>query len=428
MSWRVVLGGLGSSQITGLATLDGDILAIGSFEGEALLGDQRWVSSGEDDVLVARLAPDSRVRWVRHWGGTGNDWGQAIEAGADGSLLIMGSLTGTVDMAGPRPGEGGSDCFVAKLKGADGQVQWARRFGGTGESDCRSAAFDALGDVFVTGRFNGELDVGLGLPVTFGGANGLFLAKLSGQDGSPQWAPVFGGIGDSIGRDVAVTPSGTVLLAGHFSSGVEPSAGAVDFGAGLLTSAGDSDAFLAAFSGDGKCLWSRAFGGPNFDMAKSVVPAPDGTLFLTGLFQGEVAHQPGELLFAKGGFEGFVSRLSARGEELWRHRYPTLSSGHALALTPSGDVAMVGHFTSTLELGADRKLQSAGKNDVAVVLFSADGEVRWALRDGGEGQDYGYAVTAVADGVATGGMLAETPGGDAHQPRSHGFISWHPLR
>jgi hypothetical protein len=420
------LGGSGSSQITGLATLDGDLLAIGSFEGVAFLGDHRLESSGERDVLVARLAPDTQVRWVRRWGGPGDDLGEAIEAGGDGSLLVMGSLTGTVDVEGPRPGAGSSDCFISKLRGADGQVQWFRRFGGAGSAACRSAAFDSAGDVFVTGRFDGEVELGFGLRRT-AGVNDLFLVKLSGRDGTPQWAHAFGGSGDDIGRDVAVDSSGTVLLTGHFSSGVEPSVGAVDFGVGPLTSAGDSDAFLAAFSSDGRCLWARAFGGPNFDMAKAVVPAPDGTLFLTGLFQGEVVTKPGELLFLAGGFEGFVARLSARGEELWRHRYRALTSGHALALTPSGDVAMVGHFTTTLSLGADRKLQSRGKSDVALVLFGAAGDVQWTDHDGSSENDYGYAVTPVAGGVAMGGIITEVPGWDAHKTRPYGFISWHPL-
>jgi hypothetical protein len=77
---------------------------------------------------------------------------------------------------------------------------------------------------------------------------------------------------------------------------------------------------------------------------------------------------------------------------------------------------MVGHFTSTLDLGAGQKLQSLGGNDVAVVIFSADGDVRWADRLGGPGADYGYAVAAFAEGVAVGGMMEE-----------HGFIAGYRL-
>jgi hypothetical protein len=428
LSWRIDLAGSGSSQITGLATLAGDILAIGSFDGETLLGSQRLVSAGEQDVLAARIAPDRQVRWVRRWGGSGYDSGDAIEAGADGSLLVMGSVTGTVDWDGAvLAGDNSSDCFIAKLRGDDGHTQWVRRFGGPGGAACRSAAYDREGDVWVTGRFDGEVDLGMG-PQDSVGANDVFLVKLSGQDGKAQFARFFGGAGDDIGRDIAVTPSGEVLLTGHFSSGAGPSVGAVDFGTGRITSAGDSDAFLAAFSRYGHSVWARPLGGQNFDMAKSVVPAVDGTLFLTGLFQGEVTSRPGELLFSAGGFEGFVARLSAQGEELWRHRYPALTSGHALALTPSGDLAMVGHFTSTLDLGAGQKLQSRGGNDVVVVIFGVAGEVRWTDHLGGAGADYGYAVTAIAEGVAVGGMLEEVPARDARKPRSYGFVAWFRLR
>lgn len=415
--WRVDLPDPGGSQITGLATQAGDVLAIGSFEGETTLGGQHLASAGEHDVLVARLARDGRVRWARQWGSAGDDLGEAIEAGADGSVLVMGSLAGEVEFDGVHlSGGGGLGCFIAKLAGEDGHTLWVRRFGGAGEAACRAAAFNRAGDVFVTGRFKGEVDFGGGV-LRSAGENDVFLLQLSGQDGAPRWAHVFGGAGDDVGRDVMVDASGTVLLTGHFSSGVEPSAGAVDFGAGRVASAGDSDAFLAAFSDDGRCLWSRAIGGPNFDMAKSVVPAPDGGTYLTGLFQRDVPHAPGQLLFSLGGFEGFVARYSARGEELWRHRYPAMTSGHALALTPSGALVLAGHFTSTLELGAGWTLRSAGKNDALVAAFGSEGDVRWAHGLGGPEHEFGYAVTAVGEGVAVAGMSA-----------SHGFITWLPLR
>lgn len=411
-AWRLELTGPGHSQVTGLATLSGDVLAIGSFEGEMTLGGQHLVSSGQQDVFVARLDRNGQVRWVRHWGGPGDDLGDAIVSGADGTLLVVGGLSETVDIGGVLlPGSGGLDCFVAKLAVDDGHPLWVRGFGGTGDSVCRSAAIDGSGDVLVTGRFTGQVELGSGTWDS-AGLNDLFLLKLSGQDGTPRWARVFGGPGEDTGRDVAVDTAGTIFVTGDFSQGVDPSVGTVDFGTGGLISAGDADAFLAAFSGDGRCLRARAIGGPNFDLSKSVAPAPDGGLFLTGLFQRDVPHQPGQILFTLGGFEGFVARYSSRGEELWRRRYPTMTSGHALSPTPSGALAMVGHFTSTLELGEGGELRSEGGNDVVVALFDAAGEVRWAHRLGGPGQDFGYAVTSIAEGVVAGGMTS-----------SHGFIT-----
>ncbi len=76
---------------------------------------------------------------------------------------------------------------------------------------------------------------------------------------------------------------------------------------------------------------------------------------------------------------------------------------------------MVGHFTSALDLGPGTRLVSAGKNDVVVAGFGAAGDVRWAHRLGGPEGDYGYAVTALAQGVGVAGMEA-----------SHGFVTWLP--
>jgi hypothetical protein len=416
---RVEFSGAGSSQLAGLASHAGELFAIGSFEGALAVETRRQESRGEQDLFVARLTQDGAVRWLRHGGGPGDDVGDAIAVGPDGSLLVAGGLSAGARFEGtPLPNEGGYDGFVAKLSGDDGHPLWVRSFGGAGDALCRSVAVDGAGNVFVTGFFTGEVNLGLGLARS-AGANDTFLVKLSGEEGTTQWAHALGGKGGDIGRSVAVDAQGTVLLTGHFSADTEPTEGAVDFGTGPVLSAGDSDAFLAAFSGDGRPLWARALGGPAYDMAKAVVPAPDGSLYLTGLFQRGVARTPGQSRFAAGGFEGFVGRTSSRGEERWRHRYPTMISGHAIALTAGGGLALVGHFASALTLREGNTLQAAGPSDAVAAIFDAEGHVHQAWRLGGPGADYGYAVAAVPGGVVAGG-IQEVAG--AH----HGFLAYLP--
>ncbi|EAU67979.1 conserved hypothetical protein [Stigmatella aurantiaca DW4/3-1] len=413
---RVDFLGAGSSQLSALSAQERELLAIGTFEGSLVLGGQHRVSSGDRDVLVARLTPEGALRWLRHWGGPGDDLGDALVARADGSIFVVGGFSaGALFEGTPLPNDGGYDCFVAKLAGDTGHPLWVRRFGGTGDAICRSVAVDGAGDVFVTGFFNGQVDLGQGRQSSAGGSD-TFLVKLSGQEGVPQWARVFGGPGDDIGRNVAVGATGTVFLTGHFSSDVEPSVGAIDFGTGPVRSTGDSDAFLAAFAGDGRTLWARALGGPNYDMAKAVVPAADGSLYLTGLFQRDVPQQPGQSRFLSGGFEGFVGRYTASGEELWQRRFPTLLSGHSIALTSGGALAMVGHFTSSLEINAGKTLQAEGPSDVVALIFNDFGEIQRGWRLGGPGADYGYSVASAPWGIVVGGIREEASS-------SHGFLA-----
>jgi hypothetical protein len=408
-TWRLRASGDSGAQVTGLETAGRSLFAVGSFSGDMEWADQRLSSLGGSDVFVARFEPTGPVRWLLRLGGAGEDQGDALALATDGAVVAVGMFSGQADFAGLHlQRRGDSDCFVARLSADEGRALWARGFGGQGNTACRSVAVDAAGDLIVTGRFDGTVDLGFG-PLRSVGLSDTFLLKLSGKDGTPIWARHFGGAGDDIGRDVAVGPSGTLFVVGHFSSAVSGEAGAIDFGTGRLTSAGDSDAFLAAFSEDGHALWARAIGGPTFDMVKSIVVASDGALYLTGLFQGNVTPQPGELLFSAGGFEGFLAGYTSSGVERWTHRWPRMTSGHALTLSPGGELILVGHFTESLELGLGPPLTSAGGNDAVVAGFSTDGELRWARRFGDTAPDYGYAVATSKQDVVLGGMSGRPP-------------------
>jgi hypothetical protein len=369
-----------------------------------------FATGGLPRAFVARFTRAGQAGWVRTFGGTGESQGEAVAVAADGAPLVVGKFSGRVDFGGVvLQSQGPQDCFVGKLSPQEGQVLWAVRLGDAeGVMTCRSVTGDAAGDLFVTGMFSGRVTLGAER-FQSAGLNDLFLLKLSGHDGAPLWARRLGGAGEDVGRDVAVTPSGSVLVTGLFSQGVTPEAGAIDFGTGNgpLTSQGDADAFLAAFAADdGHTQWARALGGPTYDQAKSVVVTPDGSIFLTGLFQREDATPAADgTLFNAGGFEGFLAAFSPLGSERWSHRWPAMTSGHALALTAEEQLVLVGHFKGTLELGPGVRVLSTGQQDVVVAGFSTTGDALWAQALGKAEDDYGYAVAALRGGVAVGGDI-----------------------
>ncbi|HEX8434830.1 hypothetical protein [Archangium sp.] len=401
------------------------LFALGTFSGQAELAGRRLTSTGGQDVFLARLDEEGHVSWLQHFGGPSDELSDGLAPDTDGTVVAVGSFAGTGDFVGMTlQSTGELDCFVMKRAQEEGRLVWARRFGGSGRMMCRAVALDSSGDIIVTGVFYGTVDLGPDVWRSAGEGD-TFLMKLSGRDGSLRWARQFGGTGDDVGRGLAVDASGTIYFSGHFSSGVTGEAGTVDFGGGALTSAGDADAFLTAFSWNGRCLWARAFGRANFDMAKSVVVGLDGNLYLTGLFQrDEVVRPEHGILFTAGGFEGYLASYSATGEERWVRRFPTMNSGHKLAVGPSGELVLTGHFTDTLDLGAAGTLRSEGKRDVFVAGFGPEGKARWAHRFGGPGQDYGYAVAVTRQGaVILGGLLEGTPQVRGHSAPAEAFLT-----
>jgi len=128
-----------------------------------------------------------------------------------------------------------SDMFVAKYS-ASGAPVWAKRLGGTNSEGGTAVAVDSLGDIAVTGGFQGTVDFGGGA-LTSAGSNDIVVGKYTGG-GSYLWAKRFGGTGDDSSLAVAVDDfDGSVVVTGYFP-------GTVDFGSGPLTSAGSNDIFL----------------------------------------------------------------------------------------------------------------------------------------------------------------------------------------
>ncbi|HZH76585.1 MAG TPA: hypothetical protein VEY88_11160 [Archangium sp.] len=424
-TWVLRVAGGEWAQLSNVSAAGEALFALGTFGGQVELAGEKLTSQGGQDAFLARLGDDGHVSWLQRFGGPSDELVDGLATHPEGSVVAVGSFAGTVDFGGTTlRSQGELDCFIMKRAQEDGRLLWARRFGGSGRMMCRAVALDREGDIVVTGLVHGPVDLGAGV-WPGAGEGDTFLMKLSGRDGSLQWVRHFGGAGDDVGRGLVVDASGTLYFSGHFSAGVTGEAGAVDFGTGALTSEGDSDAFLTAFTPGGRCLWARTLGRANFDMAKSVVVGLDGNLYLTGLFQRDDVVRPAEgVVFSAGGFEGYLASYSAAGEPRWTRRFPTMTSGHKLAVMPSGELVLAGHFSDALELGAAGTLRSEGKKDAFAMGFDPEGETRWAHRFGGPGEDYGYAVDITPRGaVILGGMLTGAPPEKGHTAPTEAFLT-----
>lgn len=164
--WALRIGG--SSTDTGNAiALDGsgNVLATGSFFGfvdldPGVTADTLY-SGGDVACYVLKLAADGSYQWGRSLGKVDTD---AIMVDADGVVFTSGDFSQSVDVD-PGAGtyfldsEGNSDLFVQAMD-ASGTFLWAQQFGGSLEDMAGLAtAQNASGDIFMTGSFQGTVDL-----------------------------------------------------------------------------------------------------------------------------------------------------------------------------------------------------------------------------------------------------------------------------
>lgn len=372
--WSATLGTSGNDVGNSIATdSQGNVLVTGNLDNFVFI--EKYSASG---VLI----------WSKTFydnPGSGN----AIAVDRNDNVFVAGTFAGALDFGGgPLFSAGGYDSFVVKFS-SDGTQLWSKRFGGSeGDDSARGLAVDSLGNVLVTGSIVGT--VTLGSSTTFATGpfdNDIVLAKLS-ANGDFIWSKRFASTTDDNGLSVSVGPQDEVVLTGNFS-------GPINFGTGVLTSR-EHDVFLAKFSANGTPVWSKQFGGALRDSGNGVAVDADGNIVLTGAFAGTIDFGGGALNSANANYDDiFLAKFAGDGSLLWSQSFGgnLFDRGNAVSVDQLGNIALVGSFYETIDLGGGA-LKSTGGSDIFVAKYSPDGAHLWSKSFGAaSGIDDGRAVT-----------------------------------
>jgi hypothetical protein len=146
-------------------------------------------------------------------------------------------------------------------------------------------------------------------------------------------------------------------------------------------------------------VWSELMEGLKDSNGLSVVSDEAGNVILAGEFSGDL-NLPGSTLVSVGARDGFVAKFSASGQHIWSRSFggPGNDDLHSVAVSPNGDVAVVGSFAGNATLGG-QDFDSAGLLDIYVSVFKGNnGAHRWSRTFGAAENDTGRAIAYTNDG------------------------------
>ncbi|MBK8258963.1 MAG: hypothetical protein IPK82_40675 [Polyangiaceae bacterium] len=358
----------------------------GACAGEVLPTVENCQTAANEDCSVD---PDcGAALWAKRFGSTGDQQVNAVARDALGNVLVAGRFAGSFTFAGSTfTSAGGYDLFFAKMDSA-GNALWAKRAGDAAiYQEAFDIAADNLGNVLVAGYFEGSITLG-GTTLTSQGATDVFLAKLD-PSGNLAWAKQFGAAAAQYGQSVATDAQGNILL-------LVNGFGSVDFGGGMLTSAGNYDIFLAKFDPSGAHLWSKRFGAANTDLGQAVAVDSQGNAVLTGRTDAPLDFGGGALP-APGGLDAIVVKFDPLGSFIWNQRYGDGANqfGSDVATDVQNNVYITGGFEGTVNLGG-AGLTAVGAVDVFLAKLQASGAHVWSRRYGGAGA--APSIVALAPG------------------------------
>jgi hypothetical protein len=295
--WAKGSAGTGYAGGRGVAVdLGGNPHVTGLFMGVVALSQgPSLVATGFSDLFVARYDQAGSVVWVKTAGGAGfdQDFGQAVAVDNSGNTYITGTFQRTVSFS---PGvslstAGINNAFVAKYD-ATGSVLWAIRNGDDlTETGGSGIAVDGNGNSYVTGVLE---------PDNLLGGSSL-LVKFD-SSGNKVWS--VGNVDAAISRvnGIAVDGNGNSYITGMFA-GVVTLAGVGVLPVGLTSPV--IDMFIASYDVDGNLLWGKQGFATFRAEGVGIAVSPDGVSTVTGHFHPNTVNFGGGLL-TSAGFEDIL--------------------------------------------------------------------------------------------------------------------------
>ena len=377
----------------------GNVVFSGGFVAPVDLGGGTFTPGLDEAGFLAQFDDSGGHVWSRELA-MPNGFGAGLDLTVDSAnaVILAGACQGSVDFGqGELSGGAQTDDVILAKFAADGTPLWSRRFGDVASSQAASeVAADAANNIVVAGTFTGSLDFG-GTPLS-ANTEDVYLAKLD-ADGNHLWSRHFAGENWQSVQDLELSNSGAIVIAGYLN-------GSVDFGGGVLTSAGSGDAYVACFDASGNHLWSKSFGDASEQRAYAVGIDADDNVFLAGMMWGNVDFGGGVFNVA-GGSDIFLASFDANGDYRFSRRFgDDKNQGlSGIALDADGNVVLTGYFEGALNFGGG-VLNSTSGTDIFVASFNNTATHRWSRRFGAIGSEIGTSIDCDASGrvVVTGTM------------------------
>ncbi|MGD9141440.1 MAG: FlgD immunoglobulin-like domain containing protein [bacterium] len=317
--------------------------------GFILVGNTTTTDTTFGDVSMIRINPWGDTLWTKQYGGIGGEAAEGVRETPDGGFIVAGLTTSY--------GEGSADCYVIRTD-SNGDTLWTRTYGGPGydnaygidlahgggyvitgiyedaggDADVYLVRIDDNGDTLWTNTYGGSaVDWAMRVRRTSDGGyimagetrsyadpvGDAYLVKVD-SGGAMEWHNWFGGTSVEVAYDVCENPSNGFVAVGYTSS----------------SGAGSSDFFLIQTLANGDTVWTKTYGGTDYDVGHSIALATDYSYLIAGSTRS----------YGAGNMDAYVMKVSPAGDFVWGEAYggADYDDGFCLQETPDEGIIMCG--------------------------------------------------------------------------------------
>ncbi len=283
--------------------------------------------------------------WTRVIGGVYNDAAFEIQETTDEGFIVVGYSYSF--------GPGNYDVYLVKTD-ADGDTMWTRTYGGAADGDYGTSVKQTTDGGYIVAGYS----------ESFGpGGYGGYLVKTDAV-GDTLWTKSFGGSGYDHIHCVQQTADSGYVVTGRTNSFSENE---------------DYDLYLVKTDTEGDTLWTRTYGGSDWDEGYTVQQTSDGGYIVVG-------HT---VSFGGGNEDIWLVKTDASGDTLWTKTY-----GGGLALVARS----VEQTTDGGYIIGGQTDPWGGSADVLLIKTDDAGSIEWAHLYGWDGDQMPNQVHQTDDG------------------------------
>jgi hypothetical protein len=268
--------------------------------GYAIAGLTVSFGAGGGDVYLIKTDASGDTLWTRTYGGTDADVGNSVQQTSDGCYIVAGSTKSF--------GAGGADVYLIKAN-ISGDALWTRTYGGSDHDEGYSVQQTTDGGYVIAGY-----------TCSYGSGNAdVYLIKTDAS-GDTLWTRTYGGTSWAAGSSVQQTLDGGYIIAG------------------ATNGTGGDNVYLVKTDSSGDTMWTRTYGGGAYDAGQSVQQTSDGGYIVSGLTGS----------FGAGSVDVYLIRTNASGDSLWTRTYggPNYDVGYSVQQTSDGGYIIAGETQS----------------------------------------------------------------------------------
>ena len=315
------------------------------------------------DLWVVKFDSLLNILWQKSVGGAAADYAAGIKQAEDGNYFLA-AATYSVD-GDMTTNYGELDYWLCKMD-AGGNILWQKNYGGTKSDFGRSIQLTPDGGcIFIGDSHSNDTDVS--------GHHGstdhsdCWIVKLN-SDGIIEWQKSIGGSEVEIPLSVIVETDGYVIGGYTFSND-----GDISGNHGLY----DYMAFKLSLTGD--LIWSKCYGGTDYDSGLSIGYTNDGNYIMSGGVEsndGQVTGHHGSTAHD----DAWIIKIDSMGNEIWQKSYGgTQEDDFRRFINVSDGYIFYGSTTST----DDDISFNHGKKDCWLVKIDFLGNIVWEKTYGG---------------------------------------------